>query len=103
MMSRGGLRSAGPAHAVDELQSDHSRQVPIHDHQVRRPLGHGRGRRRRIGDRAHNEPGIGELLAQRLDCGNIPIDDEYLFLGIDGEHMGRAIRDTKLYSTLTLL
>jgi hypothetical protein len=56
-----------------------------------------------VGYCANYEPDIRQSLTERLDCGNIPIDDEYLFTGIDSEHTSRAIRDTKLYSSLTLL
>ena len=29
---------------------------------------------------------IAELLAERFDCSNIPIDDQYLFVGLGGKH-----------------
>ncbi len=42
-------------------------------------------------------------LAERFDGSQIPIDDEYLLVGFDGEHGRRDIRDTQFYSSLTLL
>jgi hypothetical protein len=56
---------------------------------VRRPLRHGHNGRRPVGDRTHHEPGFAESLAERFDCSNIPIDDEYLFIGIGGKHAPR--------------
>ena len=50
-----------------------------------------------------DEPASAELLAQRFDGGNIPIDDENLFMGIGGVHIGHCIRGAKLYNTLTFL
>ena len=44
------------------------------------------------------KPASPESLAERFDCGNIPIDDQYLFIGISGKHGRRAIRGTELYS-----
>jgi hypothetical protein len=58
--------------------------------------------RRSSGDGYSRRTGFRELLTQRFDCGNIPIDDQYLFIGCFGEHKA-AIRRTKLYSSLTLL
>ena len=56
-----------------------------------------------VGDRTHHEPHVGQSLTEGFDCGNIPIDDEYLFSRFGGEHKRCAIRDSKLYSTLTVL
>jgi hypothetical protein len=70
---------------------------------MRGPLGERSDGGGAVGYCANYEPDIRQSLTERLDCGNIPIDDEYLFTGIDSEHTGRPIRDTKLYSSLTLL
>ena len=50
---------------------------------------HGGDGRGSVGDGAHDEPRFAESLTQRLDCGNIPIDDQDLFIGFGGEHAPR--------------
>ena len=70
---------------------------------MRGPLGDRGDGGAAVGYCANYEPDIRQSLTERLDRGNIPIDDEYLFIGIDGKHRRRHIRDTKLYSSLTFL
>ena len=101
MISRIDLARAGTPQALNQVERGETRHVPIDDDQMRRPLGYSGDGRSTVGDRADDEPGIGQFLPERFDCGNIPIDDEYLFIGIDGEHTSGAIIDAASYSSLT--
>jgi len=40
-------------------------------------------------DGAHVETCLAQSLAERFDCSNIPIDDQYLFIGFGGKHAPR--------------
>ena len=102
-MSRTACGRSHAAHALDQVQGGEARHVPVDDDQVRRPLGYRKQSGIAVGDGAHREPLVRKLLTERFDGDDIPIYDEYLFIGIGGEHRRRAIRDTKLYNSLTLL
>jgi hypothetical protein len=56
---------------------------------VRRPLCHCHDGCGSIGDGAHDETGFAESLAEWFNSGNIPIDDQYLFIGFGGKHAPR--------------
>jgi hypothetical protein len=56
---------------------------------MRRSLGDGHDGCGSVGDGAHDETGFAESLAERFDSGNIPIDDQYLFIGFGGKHAPR--------------
>jgi hypothetical protein len=56
-----------------------------------------------IGDRANDKPRFRQLLTQGLNRSDIPIDDQYLFIGFGGEHISHRIKGGKLYSWLTVL
>jgi hypothetical protein len=58
---------------------------------MRRSVHNRRKRSAAVGDRAHRKPGVGQLLAERLDGGNIPIDDEYLLAGFCGGHVAAIL------------
>ncbi len=74
---------------------------------MRRPLGYREQGGIAVGDGAHGKTLVRKFLTERFDGNHIPIYDQYLFqylfIGIGGEHRRRAIRDTKLYNSLTLL
>ena len=89
MISLTACGSARPAHALNHLERGETRHVPVDDDQMRRPLRHGGDGRGAVGDGAHDETRFAQSLAQRLDCGNIPIDDQYLFIGFGGKHAPR--------------
>jgi len=56
---------------------------------MRRPLRHGSDSRGSVGDNAHGESRFAERLAERFDCSNIPVNDQYLSVGIGGKHAPR--------------
>jgi len=70
---------------------------------MRRAVGHGGHGGGDVGDGAHGETRVRQLQTQGLHCGDIPIDDQYLFIGFGGEHKCPAIRGMNLYSQLTIL
>ena len=70
---------------------------------MRGPLRHRGNRRGAVGDGAHHEPRVRERLTQRLDCSDIPIDDQNLLLVSAAIIDAATLVEMQLYIALTLL
>ena len=81
-----GLQMARRPHSIDQLERGETRHVPVQDDQLGRALRDRGSRSESIGNRQHDETGMPQLFAQRLDCGDVPIDNQDSLLTFGGQH-----------------